>query len=177
MPEQELVAIGHVVNAHGIRGEVSVAFHADSPALLDGELYLQAGSGSPRRRTTVSRRSNGARLLLRFEGVTDRNAAELLRGSRILVPFSALPPPGEGEYYRHELVGFVVLDVSDAGHARPLGRIRTVAEPAGQELWTIVDADGRELLFPAVPEFVLGIDPGDKTVRVNPPPGLTELYT
>ena len=175
MPEKTLLPIGTIAKAHGIRGEVSVDYNAESPQLVQGELYLQAGSGSPARRKVASWRRDHARLLILFEGVQDRNAAELLRGATLLVPASALPPLSDGELYIHDLMGLAVFEVGADGSLIPLGRIADIASPAGQELWTIRTPDGRELLFPAVPEFVLDIDLEKGEARISPPPGLFDL--
>jgi 16S rRNA processing protein RimM len=176
MAEKNLLSIGRIAGAHGIRGEVSVEGHAGSLSLLDGVIYLRQGSGPALRREVASRRRDRGRILVRFKGTDDRNAAELLRGADLLTPEDALPPPGKDEYYIYALMGLMVVDESAEGNGRLLGRISAVSCPAGQELWSIRDARGREIILPAVPEFVKAIDPEKGEVRVSPPPGLVELY-
>jgi 16S rRNA processing protein RimM len=51
-----------------------------------------------------------------------------------------------------------------------------VDTPAGQEIWTILTPEGREILFPAAPDFVLEINPEAGLARIAPPPGLLALY-
>ena len=175
MSEKTLLPIGTVAKAHGIRGEVSVDYNAESPRLVQGELYLQAGAGPPLRRKVASWRRDHTRLLVLFEGIQDRNAAELLRGATLLVPANALPPLSDGEVYLHDLMGLAVIEVCDGSPQKPVGRIVDIASPAGQELWTIQSPDGRALLFPAVPEFVLDIDLEKGEAHICPPPGLFDL--
>ncbi len=57
-----------------------------------------------------------------------------------------------------------------------LGIIEEISFPAGQELWTIKSRDGKEILFPAVSEFIEKYDLPNKKVYINPPEGLVDLY-
>jgi len=200
--EQDLVLIGEVVKPHGIRGEVSVEYHGDSPFLLDEipALFLRPKAAPPsplpefgkdgrplkgKRRPVKPRppevrpvkiktwREHKDRLLVVFEGLADRDAAETLRGAELLVREADLPEPGEDELYLYALEGLAVR-LEDGS---PLGTIREVQLlPAGQELWAIETEDGREVLFPVAEEFVAGVDLDDGFVSIAPPPGLLDLY-
>lgn len=181
MRTKTLLPIGRISKAHGIRGEVSVIYHADSPELLAGDVFLAppcAGDGdlAPVKTDVLSVRIDHQRLLVRFAGVSDRTAAERLRGYELLVPKEALPPLDEGEAYVHQLFGLSVRTLDENGTETELGAIAEISFPAGQELWTIKTTDGRAVLFPAVPEFVRSIDLTERRVVIAPPPGLLELY-
>jgi len=76
--------------------------------------------------------------------VTDRNAAEALRGTELSVPRSELPPLAEGEYYHADLVGQDA--VSSTGEA--LGRIVEVVDYGAGDLIEIERPDGRRFLVP-----------------------------
>jgi 16S rRNA processing protein RimM len=115
-------------------------------------------------------------LLLSLRGVDNRDKAEALRRHRLLIPRSLLPPPAEGEVYLFSLPGLRVLARDEEGAETEIGRIASADTPAGQEIWTILTPGGGEILFPAVPEFVLDLDPEAGFVRICPPPGLLDLY-
>lgn len=177
-PEPELIAIGHLSKAHGIRGEL--VLHTESPDLVGGAVFLRPRAGGEAREYVVARtrRHHGA-LLASFENVTTRNDAELLRAHTVLVRKEFLPPLEDDEIYLSELPGLRVLvfeHQDDQGPGRELGTITAADEPAGQMLWTITTPDGREILFPAVEEFVLAIDLDKGEAHIAPPPGLLELY-
>lgn len=176
MPDLHLLPIGVVRKAHGIRGEVSVDYYADSPDLLSGGVYLKAGAAPPAPREVVSRRFHHGALLVRFAGVADRNAAELLRGARMLIPEDRLPEPADSEIYLHEILGLTVIAVDASGQETPLGSLSGFSDASGQELWTISRDGDADILFPAAPEFVLRFDLKARTVRISPPPGLIDLY-
>ncbi|WP_035068556.1 ribosome maturation factor RimM [Nitratidesulfovibrio termitidis] len=173
MSDDTFIEIGLVGRPHGLRGEVGVDFWAESPELLRGTLWLRPGRGAPRPHTVAAVRRHQGRPLVLFEGIADRSAAETLRGMHVLVPKDRLPEPGEDEVYLHELLGLRVL-LHDTGTA--LGTLDDVQMPGGQEVWSIRTADGKEVLLPAVEEFVASIDLDAREVRITPPPGLLELY-
>jgi len=173
MSDDTFIEIGLVGRPHGLRGEVGVDFWAESPELLRGTLWLRPGRGAPRPHTVAAVRRHQGRPLVLFEGIADRSAAETLRGMHVLVPKDRLPEPAEDEVYLHELLGLRVL-LHDTGAA--LGTLDDVQMPGGQEVWSIRTADGKEVLLPAVEEFVASIDLDAREVRITPPPGLLELY-
>ncbi len=170
-----LVVVARVVKAHGIRGEICMDSHADSPQLFaqGTTLYLARGEcGRPAPYVVRGLRAAGCRLLVSFEGVSDRDAAESLRGAEVLVPESVLPPPDEGEVYLHQLIGARVVLADGA----EVGVFEAILETPGQLTWVIRGKGGAEILFPAVPAFILDIDAGAGLVRIDPPPGLLDLY-
>ncbi len=170
----DLVEIGVLGRPHGILGEIRVQYYAESVDLLySGQVYLKTGNYPPRKVVVASVRVHQCALLLRFEGVSDRAAAELLRGQILLVADAALPDVDEDEVYLHAMLGLSVLLDADGSY---LGTLDQVLFHGEQELWSILTPDGREVLFPAVPEFVPDIDLETKRIRIAPPDGLLELY-
>lgn len=185
-----LVPIGRLTKAHGIRGELVLVLEADSADLVSGELFLKPkGVGEDKQVRVERTRFHHGNLLVSFAGISTRNEAELLRQHRVFIPKDRLPPLEEGELYLSDLPGlrvFVAAPVADdAGEAavqaairdsREIGRILAIDVPAGQELWTILTPDGREILFPAVDPFILSLDVEEGMAVISPPPGLLELY-
>lgn len=170
-----LVAVARVAKAHGIRGEICMDSHADSPLLFapGATLYLASGKGRPRPFVIARAKQSGGRFILTLEGVADRNAAEALRGAEVLIPEADLPPPDEGEEYLHKLLGARVLLADDS----EVGVFTAILDTPGQLTWIITAKGGTEILFPAVPEFILGLDAKKGLIHIDPPPGLIELYT
>jgi 16S rRNA processing protein RimM len=164
--DEPTVVVGRITKAHGLRGEVAVQVFSDNPdRFADGAtVYLEGG----RALTVTTARWTGARLLVAFEGVPDRTAAEALRGRSLVVPRSMLPELAEGEYWPHELIGCEV--VTEAG--RSLGRVTDVIENPANDLWA-VDDDGVEVLIPAIREVVTEIDIEGGRIVVRDLPGLT----
>lgn len=127
---------------------------------------LQRPNGS--QLTVRSARVHGERLLVSFDGIDDRDAAEELRGP-LFVPAGSVRELAPDEFWHHELVGMSVVD--DSGKA--VGTVARVVEGAAQDLLEISTSDGIKLA-PLVADIVVGIDRAARTVTVSPPPGLFE---
>ena len=170
----DLVEIGTLARPHGIRGEIRVNYYADSLELLRGDVvYLQAGNKPPRKMEIDTVRMHQGTPLIRFVEAPDRTAAEFLRGQTLLIPESALPELDEDEVYLHDMLGLsVVLDAT----GQKLGVLDHVLFHGEQELWSILTPEGKEILLPAVPEFVADIDLDTEIIRITPPEGLLEPY-
>ena len=105
---------------HGVRGEVRVKAFAADPTALGKYGVLQANDG----RALEIERLRPAKdvVIVKFRGVDDRSAAEALNGVELSVDQSALPAPGEDEFYHADLIGLEAFDPSGT----PIGRVVTV---------------------------------------------------
>lgn len=173
-PNSERVLVGVVLRPHGIRGEVKVDVQSDVESRFanDAALHLVVPGGPDRRvRVAGSRRHKGG-VLLRFDGIDDRDAADALRGARLEVDEADVPAPPDGFYYHFQLVG---CEVRDARHGH-LGVVRDVVEDGGGSL-LIVDKDGGRLPIPFVDAFLRQVDVRGRRIDIDLPPGLIETCT
>ena len=161
------VAVGRVMKAHGVRGEVAVENRSDNPDRWTpgSVLFDERGAAF----TVRSVRPHGGRLLVTFEEVPDRTAAETLAGRTLVVPESWLPALEPGEWWAFEAEGLRV--VTEDG--RELGVVREVLDYPAHDLWRIVAEDGTEFLLPAVDELLVSVDVGSRHAVVRSLPGLT----
>jgi 16S rRNA processing protein RimM len=161
------VVVGRIVKPHGIRGEVVVEVRSDNPdRYAEGSvLFLEDGRGL----TVAATRPHAGRLLVTFDGVADRTAAEALRGAVLVVPESMLPELPEGEWWAHRLEGCEV--VTESG--RSLGTLTEVIANPANDIWVVVDDAGRETLLPALKHLLLDVDVQAKRIVVRDVPGLT----
>lgn len=169
------LVVGRVVKAHGITGEVVVDVRTDDPdARFAPGISLRgrpAKGGAEREYTIESMREHGGRLLVRLDGVADRNAADALRGTLFVVDSQELPPIDEpDEYYDHQLEGLQVRTV--AGDA--VGTVAEVLHTAAGELLAVRGAE-REVLVPFVGAIVTSVSLADRLIEIDPPEGLLEL--
>jgi 16S rRNA processing protein RimM len=168
----ELLLVGRIAKAHGIGGELAVDVHTDAPderfapgAVLSARLRDR----SIRTLTVSTVRAHSGRLLVRFEEIPDRTAAETLRGTQLLVDAADLPPSEDpDEFYDHELEGLAAV----LADGTEVGRVREIARGPGGELLVIDLIEGSEALVPFVREIVPEVDVAAGRVVLDPPEGL-----
>ncbi len=173
-PQEMLrLVVGRIGKAHGLRGEVSVEVRTDDPELRfapGAELETDPAERGPL--TVAAGRVQSGRLLLSFEGVGDRTAAEALRNTLLIVETDPdeLPDDPE-EFYDHQLVGLSVVTVD----GRDVGTVAEMLHLPTQDVFAVRRPDGREALIPFVAQIVPEVDLERGAVVVDPPPGLLEL--
>lgn len=166
-----LVVVGRVGRAHGLRGEVAVEIRTDAPdERFAAGTTLRTESHGPLTMDACRPHRDG--LLVHFVGVDDRDAANALRGTDLLVDTDELPAIGAtDEFYDHQLVG-LRAELTDGTE---IGAVADVLHTQSADLLVIRRTDGRESLVPFVHAVVPTIDLDGGRVIVDPPAGLLEL--
>ncbi len=166
MPDNRRVLLGVVAGAHGIRGEVVVRSYTDAPADIAayGPLGDAAGTRLVKLRVV---RVTAKGVIARVEGVSDRNAAEALKGLELYVDRAALPPADEDEYYHADLIGMTVIDAD----GRDVGTVVAIQNfGAGDLLEYRLEGQKRTELLPFNAAFVPNVDLAAGRVTIAPPP-------
>ncbi|MFD9190115.1 ribosome maturation factor RimM [Streptomyces phaeochromogenes] len=166
------LVVARVGRAHGIKGEVTVEVRTDEPELrLAPGAVLATDPASAGPLTIETGRVHSGRLLLRFEGVRDRNGAEALRNTLLIAEVDPdAKPEDPDEYYDHQLMDLdVVLE-----DGTEVGRITEISHLPSQDLFVVERADGTEVLIPFVEEIVVDIDLEKQRAVIDPPPGLID---
>lgn len=162
---EDLIQVGRVAGAFGVRGEVRItSFTAEPAALLDYKTLLRE-DGSPGLTLSTGRVAKGS-VVCRAAEVSTREQAEALRGLKLFIPRAALPEPDEDEFYVTDLIGLAVV-TADGG---PLGRVKSVQDFGAGDLLEITPAEGGATWYlpftrEAVPEVRIG---AGEVVAVKP---------
>jgi 16S rRNA processing protein RimM len=161
------VAVAEIGAAHGVKGEVRLRSFTEVPTDVAKYGPLSAADGRMFEIVSVRPASGPASgmLVARLKGISDRNAAEALTGTRLSVPYERLPPPGAGEYYYADLVGLAA--VSPEGDA--IGTVIAVANFGAGDLLEIVPERGESILVPFTDAAVPEVDIAGGRVVVVPP--------
>lgn len=153
---RDLIQVGRVAGAFGVRGEVRItSFTAEPAALLDyKDLKREDGSVGL---TLVSGRPVKGGVVARAREIETREQAEALRGLKLFIARSSLPEPDDDEFYVTDLVGLAVETPDGA----PLGTVRSVQDFGAGDLLEIAPAEGGATWYlpftrEAVPEVRLG---------------------
>ena len=140
------VTLAAVTGAHGVTGEVRLKLFGEGWESLKAHKTFNDGA------LTLSkvRSDNKGGAIARFVEVTDRTAAEGLRGTTLSVARDALPALDEGEFYHSDLLGLTV--VSEAGE--PLGTVVAVENFGATDIVEIERESGKRFMVPLTPEAV-----------------------
>ncbi|MGH1564926.1 ribosome maturation factor RimM [Mumia sp. DW29H23] len=167
------IVVGRVGRAHGIRGEVSIDLTTDEPERRfapGSSVVLRPRSGADRTMSVRSARPHQGRLLVTFDAVPDRTAAEALRGAQVVVDVDASERPDDPEeFYDHQLEGLRVLS---GGVER--GTVREVLHLPAQDMLAVERPDGVEVLVPFVVALVPEVDLEAGVVHVAEIAGLLD---
>jgi 16S rRNA processing protein RimM len=169
------VALGRVVAAHGVSGQLRVRYFGDGPEELlrhDRVVVGRSEADPEAAEFEVVRAVPGRRGEVRIGlvGVEDREAAERLRGRLLMTGPEALEPLRSGEYYGYQLLGCRV-----EGHdGRAIGVVRGIW-PIGENDVLVVEGEGgTEHLIPAVRDLLREVDVEGRRIVVDVIPGLLE---
>ena len=143
------ITLAAITGAHGVAGEVRLKLLGDGLESLKAHKSFNDGA----LKLTKLRSDNKGGAIARFAGVSDRTAAEKLRGMTLSVAREDLPPLGEGEFYHSDLVGLPAI--ADNGEA--VGTVRAVENFGATDIVEIEKPDGKTFMVPlttaAVPEW------------------------
>ena len=165
----EYLPCGKIVNTHGFRGTVKLESWCDSPEILADLETLWFPKGETYCPVRVLRASVFKQfVLMDLDGVEDEDAANRLRGATVYAKREDLPVQ-EGSFFIQDLLG---LPVKHADSGEVLGTLSDINTSGVRDLYIVKNAHG-EFMVPAVPEFIVRIDPED-AVYLRPIPGLIE---
>lgn len=169
--EDDFNYVGSIGGARGLKGEILVNLFTAHPAHLAGleSLYLRF-DGLPKILYTIQRAKwDGSKFILKLHDVDDRNKAESLKGAKLFIPESAAYQTEENEYFIDDLIGMNVVDTTGT----KLGTIRDVLNYPAHDVYVISD-DKKEILVPAVQEYVREVNLTTGTVMISIIDGLSD---
>ena len=140
------IALAAVTGAHGIAGEVRLVPFGEA----DGLRRYAAFAAGGRTLTLRSLRPGKGGAIARFAEITDRTAAEALRGTELTVARGDLPPLAAGEYYHADLIGRSVVDTEGAA----IGTVVAVDNFGAGDILEIAKPDRRTFMVPLTPAAV-----------------------
>ncbi|MDB5495827.1 MAG: rimM [Phenylobacterium sp.] len=159
-----LLLVGRVAGAFGVKGEVRITAFTADPMALVGYRDLQREDGAPGLTLTRGRPVKGA-IIVRAKEVETREQAEALRGLRLYIPRDVLPEPEEDEFYVTDLIGLAV----ETAQGEPLGRVKEVRDFGAGDILEIQPPSGASWYLPftreAVPEVHIA---QGKVIAVKP---------
>ena len=159
--EPAYVLIGRLQKSHGVRGEITLRVFSDFPERIRRGKTIYIGADFQTCKITGTRWKHEL-LLLKLEGFDSPESVRELVGKEIFSAVKDLPSLSEGRYYHHQLIGMRVFEGEE-----DLGVLAAIMETGANEVYIIDQADGQELLIPAIPEVILKVDLEQKRLDVR----------
>ena len=159
--EPAFVLVGKLQGVHGISGEIAMRVDTDFPERIrrGRKLYLDEEHQPVKVQRT---RWKGKLLLLKLVGFdTPEDVAEFTN-KWVFVNVDDIPPLPDGEYYHHQLIGLKVFEDSEC-----LGTLVSILQTGANDVYILEDAEGKELLIPAIPDVVKNVDLVNKRIDVK----------
>lgn len=166
----DLVEVGYVGGAYGIRGWIKVQPLGDAEALLHASTWwLKPAAGAPavpsdwRVLPVGTSREHSGSVVAGSPAVPDRNVAEALRGCAVWVRRADFPAPADDEFYWVDLIGSIVVNEQQ----ETLGTVAGLIDNGAHQILRIVDEGGTERLVPFVEVYVKSVDVAGKRIVVD----------
>ncbi len=155
-----LVKVGQIVAPHGIKGMVKINTSLENPRALTqyGSIYTQTGQSMAVRIVSVK----GEQVIAALDGISDRNAAENMRGTQLFINRDNLPPTQEKQYYYCDLMGLTVMDENKT----VIGMVKSVENYGASDILVIETKTGADILVAFTNETVPTVDLANKTITV-----------
>ena len=162
--EPVFLAVGRLRRSHGIQGEMVMEILTGFPQRLRAGKVVYLGDAHEQAEL-ASVRGHDKALIVRLSGVHNPEEAAKYRNLVVYVKASELPELPEGEYYHHDLLGISVVD--EAGQV--LGTLDQILETGANDVYLIKTPEGKELLIPAVEDFILEVSLERREMKVRLP--------
>lgn len=165
--------LGTIIRSHGVKGDVVIYLDVDEPSgykkiksvfLIEGDELKEWKLNSIRISDKLA--------TVHLNGINDRNTSDLYIKKEVFLPVELLPSLKDKQFYFHEIIGFKLVDKSKGD----LGPVTNVYE-LPQHPVLAIQYQNQEVLIPAVPDFIIAIDRERKTIEMDLPDGLIEIYT
>ena len=161
----EQVNVGRIIRVHGLHGQLRVRVLSDVPHRFEPGRVVNI-NGDPFTITASGFFRHG-QILLTFQGIADRDAAQKLVEQWITVSAEAVPPLPEGEWFHFQLLGLRVI--TDQGEE--LGEITEILETGSNDVY-VVSGGESEVLIPALKSVITQVRLEDGVMLVSLPEGL-----
>lgn len=169
---ENLLRIGVITTTHGIRGEVKVFPTTDDARRFDDcdeVILVTKREQIPLHVERVKYFKNI--VILKFKEFDDINQVEQFRKCDLMVTRENAVPLEEGEYFICDIIGAEVVKES----GEPIGTVKDVMETGANNVFVIEMPEGREVLFPSIPQCIKQVDVENKKVVAHIMPGLLDL--
>lgn len=173
MKKEDCFYLGKIVKKYSFKGELLAKLDTDEPDIYDNldAIFIDLRGNLIPFFVQSSQLHKSELLRLKFEDVDSEADADALMKTELYLPLDLLPKLEGNKFYFHEVIGFTIKDENFG----EVGVLKSINDSTAQSLFEI-DRDGIEILIPMNDEFIVKVDRKNKTIDVNTPEGLIDLY-
>lgn len=173
MKKEDCFYLGKIVKKYSFKGELLAKLDTDEPDLYDNldAIFIDLRGNLIPFFVQSSQLHKSELLRLKFEDVDTEADADALMKTDLYLPLDLLPKLKGNKFYFHEVIGFTINDENFG----EVGILKSINDSTAQSLFEI-DRDGIEILIPMNDEFIVKVDRKNKTILLNTPEGLIDLY-
>ena len=170
--KQQFLEAGRITKLQGLKGELRMQYYCDGPERLDGLKTLYLDKGKTPIGLTASRYLKSDVTVIKLEGIDTPEDAQKLIGKTLYLNRNDLEL-SKDEWFIADLIG---LSVVDADNGRVYGKIDEIYQNGSTDVYSLRTPEGKQYLFPAIPEVLLETDLDGGEIVIRPLPNLFEIY-
>ena len=166
--------LGKIVKKHSYKGEVVIKLDTDEPELYAeiNMVFLEINNKLLPFFIEKTLLQKGNQLRVKFEDVQTEEEANKILKKNTYLPLSLLPKLEGNKFYYHQVIDFDLIDKRFG----LVGKIKAINDSTAQALFIIKNKQGKEILIPLIDEFLVKVDRKTKSILVDTPIGLIEMY-
>ena len=172
MTKNDCFFFGKITKTHGLKGELTIKLDVANPAdFKDLRYLLIEDRGNLIPYFIEYQKISGDKMFVQLQDVNKMEQAVVFLGKAVYLPNELLPQLEDDEFYYKEIIGFKLIDAEKG----ELGAISDVLEYPTQAVIQVMK-DGKEILIPIHDDIIQKVDKKAKTLNINAPEGLIDMY-
>ncbi|MBQ8410602.1 MAG: 16S rRNA processing protein RimM [Ruminiclostridium sp.] len=169
---KQYLEMGKITKTQGLKGEVRMQYYCDSPDMLEEFDVLYMGKEKAEVEIEKSRYLKSDVAVIKIKGIDTPEDAQKLIGKMLYLNRDDVELP-EDVWFIQDIIG---LEVVDADDGTVYGKVDEIYQNGGADVYSIKTSDGKQLMFPAIPEVLINTDVDNGKIEIRPLDGLFDIY-
>ncbi len=169
---KQYLEMGKITKTQGLKGEVRMQYYCDSPDMLEEFDVLYMGKEKAEVEIEKSRYLKSDVAVIKIKGIDTPEDAQKLIGKILYLNRDDVELP-EDVWFIQDIIG---LEVVDADDGTVYGKVDEIYQNGGADVYSIKTSDGKQLMFPAIPEVLINTDVDNGKIEIRPLDGLFDIY-
>ena len=169
---KQYLEMGKITKTQGLKGEVRMQYYCDSPDELEEFNVLYMGKEKTEVELEKSRYLKSDVAVIKIKGIDTPEAAQKLIGKMLYINRDDVDLP-EDVWFIQDIIGLEVIDADDG---TVYGKVDEIYQNGSADVYSIKTPDGKNLMFPAIPEVLISTDIDEGKITIRPLEGLFDIY-